>query len=238
MTSPEPDLTWQPLYRIGGIAAMAFVVMVFIPLTLLVAAPVPPTDGRALLEYIATHRIVYLTQLVCFVGLAIPALVVFAAVAVALAGVSKGVAAIGGLFGVGSEVVALAVGSSPQSLHGGLVLLSDAYLAAGSDAERTGLVASAQALVAATNAMPWAGVLTALAILVLSLSARPVFGGTLAAVGLATGALGVLSEAFRPITGAGYLLYGLLLPLWFGWIGWKLLRLRQHHESPSPSPSS
>ena len=64
------------------------------------------------------------------------------------------------------------------------------------------------------------------------------FGGTLAAVGLATGALGVLSEAFRPITGAGYLLYGLLLPLWFGWIGWKLLRLRQHHESPSPSPAS
>ena len=136
MTSPEPALTWQPLYRIGGTAAMAFVVMVFIPLTLLVAAPVPPTDGRALLEYIATHRIVYLTQLVCFVGLAIPALVVFAAVAVALAGVSKGVAAIGGLFGVGSEVVALAVGSSPQSLHGGLVLLSDAYLAADSGAER------------------------------------------------------------------------------------------------------
>ena len=88
------------------------------------------------------------------------------------------------LFGAASEVVALAVGSSPQSLHGGLILLADAYQVAGSDAERAGLVSAANALIATANAMPWAGVLTAAAILTLSLiMARSTFGRALAVVG-------------------------------------------------------
>ena len=150
----------------------------------------------------------------------------FAAAAVALAGVRKGVALIGGLFGAASEVVALAVGSSPQSLHGGLILLADAYQVAGSDAERAGLVSAANALIATANAMPWAGVLTAAAILTLSLiMARSTFGRALAVVGAVIGVLGMASEALRAMIGPAYLLYGLLLPFWFGWIGWRLLRL-------------
>ena len=34
-----------------------------------------------------------------------------------------------------------------------------------------------------------------------------------------------LSEALRPMMGAGYLVYGSLLPLWFVLVGWKLLHL-------------
>lgn len=240
MASSGPDPTWQPLYRVGGVAALVFVGMVLIPVVLVIAAPLPPDQGRPLLEYIATNRALYLTQLVCFVGLSVPALVMFAAVAVALAGASKTLAAVGGLFGVSSQIVALAVGSSPQSLHGGLVLLSDAYTAAGTDAERAGLASAADALIAATNAMPWAGILTAAAILVLSLAMwRGVFGRTLAVVGAFTGALGLVSEALRPMIGAGYFLYGLLLPLWFGRVGWTLLRLgrsprRSRHMAGSP----
>ncbi len=83
-------------------------------------------------------------------------------------GVDKSIAAVGGLLGVASEIIALALGSSPQSLHGGLVVLSDSYAAAGTDAERAGLVSAADALIAATNAVSWAGILTAAAILVLS----------------------------------------------------------------------
>jgi len=226
MASELPDLSWQPLYRLGGIAAGVYVVMVLVPVSLVFSAPVPPTEGRALLEYIAANRVVYLVQLVCFVGLAVPALVVFDAAAVALAGVRKGVALIGGLFGAASEVVALAVGSSPQSLHGGLILLADAYQVAGSDAERAGLVSAANALIATANAMPWAGVLTAAAILTLSLiMARSTFGRALAVVGAVIGVLGMASEALRAMIGPAYLLYGLLLPFWFGWIGWRLLRL-------------
>ncbi len=219
-------MSWAPLYRAGGAAALLYVLLVLIPLVLIFMAPVPPAEGRALLEYIAAHKVVYLTELVCFVGLGVPALVVFTAVAVALKDLNKTVAAIGGLLGIVSEVIALASGSSPQSLHGGLVVLSNSYLAADTDAERAGLASAADALIAATNAVGWGGILTAAAILILSLIMRKgSFGMAVGTLGVVTGALGVVSEALQPMLGFGYLPYGLLLPTWFALVGWKLLRL-------------
>ena len=155
----RPDPTWAMLFKAGGWSALLYVLLVLLPVVLVFAAPLPPTEGAALMEYIADHKVVYLAELVCFVGLAVPALVLFTALAVALKDVNKSVAAIGGLFGVASEVVALALGSSPQSLHGGLVVLSNAYRAAGGDADRADLVGAADALIAATNAVSWAGIL-------------------------------------------------------------------------------
>jgi hypothetical protein len=221
-----PDPSWGLLYRAGGVSALAFVVLVLVPVVLVFAAPVPPVDGRELLVFIASHKVVYVTELVCFVGLSVPALVVFSAVAMALTSVDKSVAAVGGLIGVVSEVIALALGSSPQSLHGGLVILSSSYTAARTDAERAGLVSAAEALVAATNAVSWAGVLTAAGILLLSLlMRRGGFGQALMVFGVLTGAIGIVSEALRPMIGPGYLLYGLLLPTWFALVAWRLLRL-------------
>lgn len=227
MDSARPDTSWAPLYAAGGVAALLYVVLVVVPVTLIFVAPLPPVEGRQLLGYIATNRVVYLTQLVCFVGLAVPALVVFAAVAVAVMALNRSLALLGGLFGVASETVALALGSSPQSLHGGLVLLSDAFVAAGTEAERAGLAAAADALIAATNAVSWGGILTAAGILVLSLAMRRgVFGRAVGVLGVVTGAIGMVSEALRPVIGSLYLLYGLLLPLWFLLVGLGLLRLR------------
>ncbi|HYO85836.1 MAG TPA: hypothetical protein VES01_05180, partial [Dermatophilaceae bacterium] len=78
----------------------------------------------------------------------------------------------------------------------------------------------------ATNAVSWAGILTAAGILVLSLlMRRRGFGTGVAVLGLVAGALGIVSEALRPLIGPAYLLYGLLLPTWFALVGWKLLRL-------------
>lgn len=211
---------------------MLFVLLVLIPVVLVFAAPVPPVDGRDLLIYIAAHPAIYLLELVCFVGLSVPALVVFSAVAVALEGVNKSMAAIGGLFGVASEVIALALGSSPQSLHGGLIVLSNSYTVAQSDTERADLVSAADALIALTNAVSWAGIMTATAILLLSLVMRKShFGQALAVFGVLTGALGILSEALRPMIGPAYLIYGLLLPTWFALVGWKLLRLGRRGTS-------
>lgn len=218
------DPSWVTLYRLGGLAGVLYVVLVLVPVVLVFVAPVPPTDGRALLTYIAEHQGVYLTELVCFVGLGVPALVVFAAVAAALKDVDKSLALIGGLFGVASETIALALGSSPQSLHGGLVVLSDSFAAATTEAQRSGLAAAADALVAATNAVSWAGILTAGAILVLSaVMRRSDFGRVVAVVGILAGATGVVAEALRPVIGAAYLVYGLLLPAWFALVAWKLL---------------
>jgi hypothetical protein len=215
------------LYRAGGWSALLYVLLVVVPVVLVVLAPLPPTQGAALLEYIAAHQVVYLIELVCFVGLAVPALVVFSAVAVALKDANKSIAAIGGLFGIASEVIALALGSSPQSLHGGLVVLGNAYQDAGGDSERASLASAADALIAATNAVSWAGILTAAAILLLSSIMRKdvFFGRVVGTVGMVAGALGIVSEALRPMIGPGYMLYGLLLPVWFALVGWKLLHL-------------
>lgn len=145
---PPADLSWQPLYRIGGYSALLFVALVVLPVTLVIAAPVPPTQGRAVLEYIAAH------------------------------------------------------------------------------AERAGLVSAAEALIAATNAVSWAGILTAASILVLSMVMWPGrWGQALAIVGVAAGAIGVVSEGLRPLIGPAHLVYGLLLPIWFAWVGWKLFHV-------------
>ena len=220
-------MTWALLYKAGGWSALLYVLLVLVPVVLVFAAPLPPTDGAAVLAYIAAHQVVYLAELVCFVGLAVPALVVFTAVAVALKGVDKSIAAIGGLFGIASEVIALALGSSPQSLHGGLVVLSNAYQSAGGDTDRADLVGAAEALIAATNAVSWAGILTAASILLLSVLMRKVrfFGALVGTVGVVAGAVGIVAEALRPVIGPGYMLYGLLLPAWFALVGWKLLHL-------------
>lgn len=221
-----PDLSWSRLYRAGAVSAVLYVALVLIPVALIFAAPVPPSDGQGVLEYIALHKAVYLTQLICFVGLGVPALVVFTAVAVALKDTDKTMAVIGGLFGVSSEIIALSLGSSPQSLHGGLVVLSDAYQTAATDAHRASLTSAADALVAATNAVSWAGILTAAAILILSLVMRAtIFGRTVGLIGVVTGAAGILGEAFRPMIGPLYMIYGLLLPTWFALVGWRLFRL-------------
>jgi hypothetical protein len=226
-------MTWALLYKAGAWSALLYVVLVLVPVVLVLAAPLPPTHGAALLEYITDHKLVYLAELVCFVGLAVPALVVFTSAAVALKDVEKSIAVVGGLFGVASEVIALALGSSPQSLHGGLVVLSNSYQAAGGDAERAGLVGAADALIAATNAVSWAGILTAAAILLLSMLMRSArfFGPVLGTLGVVAGAAGIVAEVLRPMIGAGYMIYGVLLPVWFAVVGWKLLHLHQGDPS-------
>jgi hypothetical protein len=220
-----PDTAWRRLYLAGGVAGAVYVVLVLVPLVLYIAAPVPPDTGAPLLTYIAEHKGVYLVELVCFVGLAVPGLVVFAALGVALRSVDQSIAALGGLVGIVSETIALALGSSPKSLHGGLVVLSNEFQLAESQTARAGLVSAADALIAATNAVSWAGILTAAAILMLSLLMRQRgYGTRLAVLGIITGAIGLVSEALSPVIGPAYLAYGLLLPTWFGWVAWKLLR--------------
>jgi hypothetical protein len=237
--SAPPDPSWQGLYRLGTWAAGTYVLMVLTPLVLLATVPIPPSSGAALLEYIDTHRVVYLVELVCFVGLSVPALVVFSAWAMALKHVDKSMALVGGVFGVASEVTALAVGSSPQSLNGGLLALSTAYESASTADQRAGLASAADAVIATTNAMPWAGVLTAAGILVLSLVAwRGPVSARVAAFGIVTGAAGIVSESLRPAIESGYLLYGLLLPTWFALTGWTLHTLgrRPRHPVAGGSP--
>ncbi len=125
-TAGEPGLartdSYRGLTRIGGVSAYLYVVLAVVPIVLLVTAPWPPaTGGAAVLQYIASNKAVYLVELVSFVGLSLPGLVVFAALYPVLEKVNRSLAALGAVIGIGSETVALALGSSPQSLSGGLV---------------------------------------------------------------------------------------------------------------------
>lgn len=217
---------WAGLYKAGAWAAMAFVAMVFIPLFLVFSAPLPPAgDGAALLDYIGAHPVVYIAQLVCFVGLSLPALLVFAALGPALFPADRTKALLGSLVGIASEIVALSVLSSPQSLHAGLPVLAAEWAKA--DAlQRPSLAAAAQALSATANTVTPAGIMTALAIMILSLGMRRSLAPRWFAVFGAIGGLaGVALEALRPFAGPLYMLYGLFLPAWFLIVGLLLFRL-------------
>ena len=201
--------------------------LIGVPLVLLTTAPQPPlVGGAAVLEYIAAHQAIYLIELISFVGLSLPALVVFLALFVALKHMNTSYAAIGALIGIASEVIALAYGSSPPSLNVGLLSLSEQYTAATTAAQHLVYADAAESLLATSNAVNVAGILTALGILILSLAMlQGVFHKGVAYLGILTGTLGILSEALRNVIGPAYLLYGLLLPLWFLAVGWTLYQL-------------
>lgn len=227
LAEATPDLSWRQLYRAGSIAAFLYIVLIVVPIVLVFVAPLPPaTGGVAVLQYIAAHKAIYIIELVTFVGLGVPAIIVFLAIAVALKHVSKSYAAVGGILAIASEVAALAYNSSPQSLNSSLIPLSDQYMAATSDAQRLALATAAEGLITMTNAVGGAGILTAVGILILSLvMLKGGFHKSVAFVGIATGAFGIISEALRPIMGLAYSLYGILLLVWFIQVGWGLYHL-------------
>jgi Domain of unknown function (DUF4386) len=231
-----PDPSWRGLYWAGSVAAVLYVILIVAPLVLLIIVPPPPSSGgAATLLYIASHKAVYLIELVSFVGLSVPAIVVFMALYEALKHLNKSYAAIGAIIAIASEVIALALNDSPPSLNGGLVYLSDQYMTATTAAQHVALATAAESLIAVTNAVASCGILTALGILILSLvMLKGVFNKGVAYLGIITGVLGIFSEALRPFLSAPFILYGVLLPTWFLAVGWKLYRLG---SSSSPSSS-
>ena len=222
-----PDPSWRGLYQAGGVSAALYVVLIIIPLVLLNTTPQPPfSGGAATLQYIALYKPIYIIELVSFVGLSLPAMIVFLALYMALKHLNKSYAALGAIIGIASEVIALAYNSSPQSLNPGLLYLSDQYVAATAAAQRATFATAAEGLIAVSNAVNGAGILTAIGILIISLvMLKGVFHKSVAYLGIVTGALGIVSEALRPLIGPGYYVYSLLLPAWFFVVGWKLYRL-------------
>jgi hypothetical protein len=201
--------------------------MIIVPLVLLFTVPQPPlTGGAAVLEYIASNKAIYLVEFISFVGLSLPAMVVFLALYVVLKDLNRSYAVLGAVIGIASETMALAYNSSPPSLNGGLLYLSDQYAAATAEAQRASLATAAEGLIAVSNTVAAAGILTALGILFISMPMlRGVFSRGVAYLGIATGAIGIVCEALRDVIGPVYFIYGILLPAWFIAVGWKLYRL-------------
>ncbi len=234
----SPDPSWSGLYRAGGVSAVLFVVLTFaVPVVLGFITPLPPTSsggaatlagGVATLHYIASHRSVFILHEVLFFGPGVLVIVAFLALYAALKHLNKSYAAIGAVVTIASQVLYLGT----FSLVFGLVYLSDQYAAA-TAAQRATFEAAAWGLLAQYNTVSAAGILMNIGILIISLvMLKGVFHKGIAYVGIITGALGIMSEALRPVLGAGYAVYGILSLIWLIAVGWKLYRLG---SSSSPS---
>jgi hypothetical protein len=190
-----------------------------------IATPAAPASGgAATLEYIAAHRTGYILKQVLWLSPSVLLTVLFLALYPALRHVNKSYAAIGTVLGLASWALTLVYpatgGGAPA-----MVYLSDQYTAA-ADAQRPAFAAAAEVFIA-ENTIPTAvGILEPVGILLLSLPMlKGVFGRGTAYLGIVTGSLGIVSEALRPLLGAGYIVYGALLFVWLIVIGWRLYRL-------------
>ncbi len=221
-----PDPSWSGLYRAGGISGVLFAVLTIVSIVLVFTKPLQPSaGGEATLKTIAANRSLYILKQVLWLGPSVLTMVVFLALYRALKHLDKSTAAIGALLGIAAEVLTLAYPTTGEGAPA-LVSLSDRYMAATTDAQRAAFASAAEAFIAQNDIPSAPGILTAIGILALSLvMVRGVSHKGVAYLGLATGAIGIISESLRPLLGLGYIGYGLLLPTWFLAVGWKLYQL-------------
>lgn len=215
-----PDPSWNDLYKAGGISALIVGALYAAATILLFAVPLQPTSGgAATLQYIASNRSAYILEQLLYNGPAIPGMIAFLALYPALRHLNKGYAAIGAVLGIASEALSLMIFDKVAAL----LTLSDKYAGAATDSGRETFATAAESLVAQTNIAFAVGVLTAIGILVLSVvMLKGVFQRNIAYLGMAAGVAGIICEGLRTVIGAGYIIYGLLLIIWFVVIGWKL----------------
>lgn len=225
---------WHPLYRVGGVAALLFVLLLLSALVLDVVAPPPVTGSVDTLLFIADHKAVYIAQQVLWIGPGYLMVLVFVALGVALAPVGRSWALLAGLLGALPWALSLAI---PVSTRGSLILvtLSDRFVAAAAS-ERPAIVAAAEAVVAENNTLTLTGPLSAIGLVVAALAmTRGVFPVILGWLGVAAGVLGVAAELLRFVVPDLYL--GALLQwVWVVWTGLVLLRLGPSHPTTAPAP--
>lgn len=220
------DPLWSPLYRAGAVAAGLAVILYVAALVIFLITSAPPTvGGAAILEYVNAYRAIYIIRQVLWLAPSLLLMVVVLALTVAPQHLSKSFAMIAGVIAVASWAVSFAW---PTTGEGSLamVVLSDRYAPATTEAERALFVAGAEVLSALNDAQVVIGVLQTLGILLLSaLMLRGAFPKGVAWRGVATGGIGIASEALRPLLGWVYAVYGLLLSVWLLWVAVALWRL-------------
>jgi hypothetical protein len=161
--------TWGPLYRVGAVSAGLAVIAYVAALIIVAATSAPPTSGGAsMLEFIDTHRTIYIVRQLLWLAPSLFLMVVFLALAVALLPQGKSLAAVGGLIAITSWAVSFAW---PTTGDGSLamVVLSDKYADAGTMGERAPFAAGAEVLIALNDVPAVIGVLQTLGILLISM---------------------------------------------------------------------
>lgn len=188
--------TWRLLCFVAGIGSIAFVVLLISALVVDFIAPPPVDGGVETLEFIAANKVPYVLEQALWILPNVLAVLVFVALCIALSPVNKSLALIGALLGAVSWAMFLAI---PVTSRGSLTLvyLSDQYMAAAAP-ERDRFAIAAEAIVAENNTPAIVAVLSAAGILLISIvMTRGVLPRAVGWLGVATGALGMLSEALR-----------------------------------------
>lgn len=219
----EQERDWGLLYRVGSICAALFVLLLVVAIVLSVVAPAPPVDGGpATLAYIADHHLLYIIHQQLWLVPGAFAAVTYLALFPALAHGDRSLAVLGSAVGAGAWALTLAIPTTSTGAPA-LVYLSDQAAATTSPARKAALEAAAETLIAQNRTPGAVGVLTTVGMLVASLAMlKGVFPRGVAYLGIVTGTLGVASEVLRPVIEGGYALYGILLLVWTGAVGWQL----------------
>jgi hypothetical protein len=230
------DPEWQLLYRIGAVAAWAFVAMIVVAIVVAIVTPVPPSHGGAgTLDFIAAHRMTYIVEQQLWLVPGAFAMVTYLALYPALKDVNRSLAALGSVVGGAAWALTLAIPTTSTGAPA-LVYLSDQFAATTDPAARAGLAAAAETLIAQNRTTVAVGPLTTIALLIISVAMLcGVFPRAVAYLGIATGLLGVAAESLRMVFEGFYVVYGLLLPIWMAAVGWNLYRLGRRSQ-PGPDP--
>jgi len=220
------DPSWKGLFRLGGISAALFVVLIATAIVLSIITPQPPASGGvATLKYIASHRSVYVLEQQLWLVPGLFAMIVYLALYIALRHLSKSYATLGAVIGGVAWALTLAIPTTSTGAPA-LVYLSDQYMSATTAVQRASFASAAETLIAQNNTVTAVGILTTIGLLIISLvMLKGVFHKGVAYLGIVAGAIGIASEALRVVLPSIYGIYGILMLIWFAAVGWKLYRL-------------
>jgi hypothetical protein len=234
--STGPDLSWRGLYRAGGISAILYIILgLTVPTVLVLSAQYDfKMGGEALLKFISSNKVWWITLQTLVLGTSVLAIVAFVAIYVALKHLNKSYAAIGAVVAGTCQLLFMAY--YPVLL--GLGYLSDQYIAATNIQKTAAAATAAEALIAQNNAFnPLYESLFAVSIMIISLvMLKGVFHRSVAYLGIAIAPAAIIALSLWSILGVAYFWWWLLFAIWFIAVGWKLYRLGSGYSPEAETP--
>lgn len=171
---------WPGFLVVGGIAGMLAGLCYIIALVLvIIAPPLLNADGAATLQYVTSHKVLYIIEQALWLGPGVFVMIVFLALSMSLKHLNKSYVAIGGLAGIAAWALSLALPTSGGGAPA-LVSLGDQYMAATTAEQHTAFATAAEVFIAENTTTGAVGILTPVGILILSLvMLKGVFPGLL-----------------------------------------------------------
>jgi hypothetical protein len=221
------DPNWKALYRVGGVSAALYGIVIFIGTALLIAMGPLPNGGEALLEYFAKQTTLAWTA----VGFLMLSDFLFLPFVLSLYQALKGVHRSAMLVATGfvGLFIALDLGVTLSNFSS-LITLGANYAAATSDAQRAAYIAGAYYVssVLATSLPIYSTILGFLGTLLISLvMLKGIFTRAVASLGVVSSVVGIVSGIPLPPLNLAFVVAFPLLAIWSMLVGYRLYKLGQ-----------